>query len=257
VSGPEASSPLQGRREGRIEIVRLNRPAQRNAMSAALVDELIAVISAMENDPDMGALVLVGAGAGFCAGSDLGGLAAMDAAARSGFEAASGRVARMIGQSPKPILAAVHGFALGGGLTLAAACDIVLTEADAKWSLPEVPLGLFPAWGLDAVVRRVGVPAARRLAWGIDTLSGREAHALGLADEIVEGNVLSAAMDRARAIAGLPSVQAHAVKRFFSKYFEDEAADVAANGLFVEMTKTAEANATFRRFSTLQSRKTS
>jgi len=78
VSGPEASSPLQGRREGRIEIVTLNRPAQRNAMSAALVDELIAVIRAIENDPDVGAVVLVGAGAGFCAGSDLGGLAAMD-----------------------------------------------------------------------------------------------------------------------------------------------------------------------------------
>ena len=59
-------------------------------MSAALVDELIAVISAIENDPDVGALVLVGAGAGFCAGSDLGGLAAMDTAARRGFEAASG-----------------------------------------------------------------------------------------------------------------------------------------------------------------------
>ena len=137
---------------------------------------------------------------------------------------------------------------MGGGLTLAAACDIVLTEADAKWSLPEVPVGLFPAWGLDAVVRRVGVPAARRLAWGIDTLSGREAHALGLADEIVEGNVLSVAMERARAIAGLPSVQAQAVKRFFSTYCEDEAADIAANSLFMEMTKTAEADATFRRF---------
>ena len=58
MSGPEASSPLQGRREGRIEIVTLNRPAQRNAISAALVDELIAVISAIENDPDVGALVL-------------------------------------------------------------------------------------------------------------------------------------------------------------------------------------------------------
>ena len=242
--------PAARRREGRIEIVTLNRPAQRNAMSAALVDELIAVISAIENDPDVGALVLVGAGAGFCAGSDLGRLAAMDTAARRGFEAASGRVARMIAQSPKPILAAAHGFAMGGGLTLAAACDIVLTEADAKWSLPEVPVGLFPAWGLDAVVRRVGVPAARRLAWGIDTLSGREAQALGLADEIVEGNVLSVVMERARAIAGLPSVQAQAVKRFFSTYCEDEAADIAANGLFIEMTKTAEADATFRRFST-------
>ena len=77
-------------------------------------------------------MVLVGAGAGFCAGSDLGGLAAMDTAARRGFEAASGGAARMIAQSPKPILAAAPGFAMG----LAAACDIVLTEADAKWKSP-------------------------------------------------------------------------------------------------------------------------
>ena len=107
------------------------------------------------------------------------------------------------------------------------------------------------------VVRRVGIPAARRLAWGIDTLSGREAHALGLADEIVEGNVLSVAMERARAISGLPSVQAHAVKRFFSTYCKDEAADIAANDLFMEMTQTAEADATFCRFSTGQSSRSS
>jgi len=71
---------------------------------------------------------------------------------------------------------------MGGGLTLAAARDIVLTAASsAKWGLPEVPIGLFPAWGIGSVVRRVGVTSARRLAFGLD---GREVHALGLADEV-------------------------------------------------------------------------
>ena len=74
---------------------------------------------------------------------------------------------------------------MGGGLTLAAARDIVLTAASsAKWGLPEVPIGLFPAWGIGSVVRRVGVTSARRLAFGTDTLDGREVHALGLADEV-------------------------------------------------------------------------
>lgn len=217
-------------------------------MSVALVNSLIDVLSAIEDDLDVRAVVLAGEGAGFCAGSDLAELASMDVHGRRAFEAASGRVARMICQSSKPVLAAVHGFAVGGGLTLATACDIVLTDLSAKWSLPEVPVGLFPAWGVGSVVRRAGVTSARRLAWGIDTLDGRAAHAAGLADEVVEGNVLTIACERAQALAALPCAQAQAVKRYFAVYCADEAADIAAIRLFIEMTSSPEAEATFRRF---------
>jgi enoyl-CoA hydratase/carnithine racemase len=239
---------LLRRREGNIEIISLNRPGRRNAMSVALVNGLIDVLSAIEDDRDVRALVLAGEGTGFCAGSDLAELASMDVQGRRAFEAASGRVARMICQSSKPVLAAVHGFAVGGGLTLAAACDIVLTDLSAKWSLPEVPVGLFPAWGIGSVVRRAGVTSARRLAWGIDTLDGRAAQAAGLADEVVEGNVVAIACERAQVLAALPSAQAQAVKRYFAAYCADEAADIAANRLFIEMTDSPEADATFRRF---------
>jgi hypothetical protein len=136
-----------------------------------------------------------------------------------------------------------------GGLTLAAARDIVLTAASsAKWGLPEVPIGLFPAWGIGSVVRRVGVTSARRLAFGTDTLDGREVHALGLADEVIGGDVLAAASKRAEPLAALPSAQTQAVKRYFATYCADEAADIASNSLFIDLSGSPEARANFRAF---------
>jgi len=228
----------------RILIITLNRPAARNAMSATLVEELLSVL---EGANDAGAILLHGAGRGFCAGSDLGGLAGMSANGREAFEALSGLLARRIMAHPRPVLAAVHGFAIGGGLTLAAACDIVVTDPDAKWSLPEVPIGLFPAWGLEAVSLRAGRPKARRLAWGIDTLSGEAAFEMGLADMVSE-NPFAAALALASRLAALPSPQAAAVKEYFAATRESEAADAHANRLFLAACETAEAAACFLKF---------
>jgi enoyl-CoA hydratase/carnithine racemase len=159
-------------------------PAARKAPLANLVGALIAACHHAAANPYTGAILLTGADSGFCAGSDLAALAALDAVGRGQFEAESGRLARLFATLPLPVLAAVHGFAIGGGLTLAAACDIVVTHPDTRFSLPEVPIGLFPAWGLDAVATRIGLPAARRLAWGIETITGAHAAALGLADQL-------------------------------------------------------------------------
>ena len=143
-----------------VALLTMNRPAQRNAMSAELVQGLIEAFTALDTDPEVRVVILTGAGNGFCAGSDLAGLAGMDAAGRQNFEAASGWLARLISALSKPVVAAVDGFAIGGGLTLATACDLVVSQRSAKWSLPEVPIGLFPAWGMAPVVDRVGRPAA-------------------------------------------------------------------------------------------------
>lgn len=226
----------------------LDRPAQRNAMSDALVAELIDAIHAFEADDAARVMVLSGSGNGFCAGSDVRGLAAMNAAQQSAFEEASGRVARMLTDCPKPVVAAVHGFAIGGGFTLAIAADIVVTDAAAKWSLPEVPIGLFPAWGLGAVERRCGVTAARRLSWGIDTLDGAEAVRVGLADILAEVDALGTAFEIATRLAALPQAQARAVKRYFAGRGDDAAADARANDAFMATVPTAEAQASFVRF---------
>ncbi len=235
-------------RSDAIHHVLLDRPPQRNAMSDALVAELIEAVEAFAADDDARALLLSGAGNGFCAGSDLRGLASMDAAGQSHFEAESGRVARLLSDCPKPVVAAVHGFAVGGGLTLAVAADIVVTSRAAKWSLPEVPIGLFPAWGLGAVERRCGVTVARRLSWGIDLLDGAEAVRLGLADILAEEDLLAAGFEVAERLAALPASQAAAVKAYFAGRGNDEAADRVANGAFMDSVETPEALASFARF---------
>ena len=242
-----AATTIRLERTGAVAIITLDRPDQRNAMSAALVNELAALTTELGKAVDLGAIIMRGAGRGFCAGSDLVGLAAMDATAREAFEAASGEVARMLARTPKPVLAAVHGFAIGGGLTLAAACDVVITDPAAKWSLPEVPIGLFPAWGIGAVIARVGVPAARRLCWGIDTLSGSEAAALGLADG-ESADPFETTLALARRLAELPTAQAAAVKRYFAAHAPDAAADEAANALFLEASRTPAGETCFARY---------
>jgi enoyl-CoA hydratase/carnithine racemase len=233
--------------DARVRLWTLDRPDSRNAMSRGLVDQCLDWLDRAAGDADIGAIVLCGAGRGFCAGSDLGGLAAMDAAGRSAFEADSGRLARAMIAHPRPIVAAVHGFAIGGGLTLAAACDMVVCAADAKWGLPEVPIGLFPAWGLEAVTLRVGRAAARRLSFGIDTLDGRQAAAIGLADAVAE-DPLAEAIAIARRLAALPAMQAAAVKRYFAQARTGEAADDEANALFMAACATPEAAASFETY---------
>lgn len=230
-----------------VHILRLDRPESRNAMSVAMVAQAMAWLEAAEHDPAISAIVLHGAGNGFCAGSDLAGLAAMDDAARAAFEAASGRLARTLATLARPVVVAVHGFAIGGGLTLAAACDIVITAPDAKWSLPEVPIGLFPAWGLEAVSLRIGRTRARRLSWGIDRLDGRDAVAIGLADEVSDA-ALPAALALARKLADLPREQSAAVKRYFADPHDGDGGDRAANRLFIASCASQEAAASFIKY---------
>ena len=230
--------------------VTLERPEQRNAMSAGLVADLIDAFESLSVDDAVGAVVLSGSGRGFCAGSDLAGLARMTPVERSVFEADSGRVARMIARLGVPVVAGVKGFAIGGGLTLAVGCDIIVTDSGAKWSLPEAPIGLFPAWGLGLVVDRIGVPAARRLSWGIDTLTGEEAVRLGLADKLAEDPVAEALAIAAQ-LVGVPRAQSRAVKEYFSSAHTGEEADWTANRIFMAMTETPEAKASFKKYGKL------
>jgi enoyl-CoA hydratase/carnithine racemase len=229
-----------------VVILTLNRPASRNAMSPDMVTGLIAALESTVV-AEKSAIIMRGAGKGFCAGSDIALLARMSPQERRNFEAESGRLARYIAAHPLPVIAEVHGFAIGGGLTLVAACDVVITTQDAKWSLPEVPIGLFPAWGLQAVAARTGIPAARRLAFGIDVIDGRRAVELGLADEITADPAMLTSEITQR-FAAMPRDQTAAVKAYFAPGGKWQEGDARANDLFEAASASRQAKATFARF---------
>jgi enoyl-CoA hydratase/carnithine racemase len=190
---------------GRVATVTLNRPEALNAISTELALALAEAVEPLATDPGVRAVVLTGAGErAFCVGADLKQRAGFDdhgwfvqrEAFRRGFAA--------VRRCPLPTVAAVSGFALGGGTELALACDLIVAATDATFGLPEVRLGLVPAGGgTQLLARRVGRSAARDLVLTGRRVDAEEARRLGLADRVVpRGEVLAAATALAAEIAG-------------------------------------------------------
>ena len=190
---------------GRVATVTLDRPEALNAISTELALDLAAAVEPLGVDPGVGAVVLTGAGGrAFCVGADLKQRAGLDdqgwfvqrEAFRRGFAA--------VRRCPLPTVAAVSGFALGGGTELAISCDLVVASEEATFGLPEVRLGLVPAGGgTQLLARRVGRSAARELVLTGRRVGAAEALTLGLADRVVPGGeVLAAAAALAAEMAG-------------------------------------------------------
>ena len=179
----------------RVATVTLDRPEALNAISTELAADLASAMEPLGTDPRVRAVVLTGAGdRAFCVGADLKQRATFDdhgwfvqrEAFRRGFAA--------VRRCPLPTVAAVSGFALGGGTELAISCDLVVAADDATFGLPEVRLGLVPAGGgTQLLVRRVGRSAARDLVLTGRRVGAVEALELGLADRVVPGGEVPAA----------------------------------------------------------------
>lgn len=203
-------------REGGVAILTIQRPERRNALASDIVARLDAILGELNVDQNVGAIVLTGAPPSFCAGSDLKELGGLDIAGMVSHELETARIARRIGMLDLPVVAAVEGHALGGGFILAMSCDLVVSADDAKWSLPEVPNGWLPPWGLKALAARVGAATARRLVWGFEVLDGQNAERLGIADYCVpSGSAKAKACAIAQKIAGLPRNAVTSAKVFF------------------------------------------
>jgi enoyl-CoA hydratase/carnithine racemase len=237
--------------QGRIGVVTLNRPARRNAMDHDLVDALGRALRGLDADPDIAAIVLRGEAPGFCAGSDLKFIGRLSLEAMRGFEADTGDMARLIGFLDKPVIAAVEGFALGGGFILAISCDLVVSADAAQWHLPEVPIGWLTPWGLKALMARVGPVAVRKLCYATEAFDGREAKRLGLVDHLADpDHALEVAMALAQRLAVLPAAAVSSTKRFFMPDILDmsEVLDVQANAAFAGNCRQPVAGATLERF---------
>ena len=188
----------------RVATVTLDRPEALNAISTELAVDLAEAVEPLATDPGVRAVVLAGAGErAFCVGADLKQRAGFDdhgwfvqrEAFRRGFAA--------VRRCPLPTVAAVSGFALGGGTELALSCDLVVAADDATFGLPEVRLGLVPAGGgTQLLVRRVGRSVARDLVLTGRRVGADEALRLGLADRVVpRGEALAGATALAAELA--------------------------------------------------------
>lgn len=200
---PETTT-LQLRTDGPFLHVTLNRPEARNAMSLTMVEELMAVFDAVEADSDMRGVVLRGAGGHFCAGGDIKDMAGARQKAAEGEPDAFFHLNRRFGEMitranriPATVIAVLEGAVMGGGFGLACVSDIALTEAGAKFGLPETSLGIIPAQIAPFVVERIGLTQARRLALTAARINGEEALRLGLVHEVHDGaEALEAALEK-------------------------------------------------------------
>ena len=211
---------------GRVGLVTLNRPKQLNALNDALMDELGAALLAFDADAGVGAIVVTGNAKAFAAGADIGGMAQLSYmdVYMTGYISRNWETIRSI---RKPVIAAVGGFALGGGCELAMMCDIVIAAQDARFGQPEIKLGIIPgAGGTQRLPRAVGKAKAMDLILTGRMMNAEEAERAGLVSRIVPTDTL---VDDAVAVAAaicefsLPSVMMakEAVNRAYESSLSD------------------------------------
>ena len=202
-------------RSGRVAIVTFRRGDQLNAMNRQMQAEITRVFETLSRDDEVGAIVVTGEGRAFMAGADIKEYAAQTDEEFDAFQAAGVRMYAAIEDNRNPIIAAVNGFALGGGMELVLACDIVIASSLAKLGLPEIKLGLIPGGGgTQRSVAKLGRNRANLLLMTGAILPAADFVAAGLVNEIVESEALSRrALDLATMIAGEPAAAIEGMKR--------------------------------------------
>jgi enoyl-CoA hydratase len=189
-------------REGPVAVVTLNRPEALNAMNSAMAGDLARALESLAQDDSVRCLVITGSGKGFCAGADIREMATLSPA----------EVARAdnflsiwdkVGKYPKPIVAALSGFALGGGLELAMCCDVIVAAAGTKIGQPEINIGIIPGGGgTQRLTRAVGKYKAMEMILTGATITAEEAASAGLVSRVVPaGQHLQEALRVAQAVA--------------------------------------------------------
>ncbi len=178
---------LQVERDAAVQVITLNRPRALNALNRQLLEELGQAIAGAAADDEVRALVLIGSGdRAFVAGADIHELAALDAESARAFAARGQQIFTALETMGKPSIAAIHGFALGGGCELAMACTLRVASETAQLGQPEIDLGLVPGFGgTQRLARLVGRGRALELLLGGHRISATEAERIGLVNRVV------------------------------------------------------------------------
>ncbi len=235
-------------RDAAITTITLNRPKQLNALNQTVIGELNAAFEELGRDDNVRVIILTGAGErAFAAGADIGELAQLQSpleARRLALRAH--QLGRTMADLRQPIIAAINGFALGGGLELALACDIRLASETAHVGLPEVTLGLLPGWGgTQRLSRLVGPGIAKLLMLTGERVDAAEALRMGIVERVVpQGELLDAATQLATKLAALPPISLAAIKQAVNRGLNMalDDANMFEAGLFAELSATEDAN---------------
>lgn len=210
------SQPVLTERRDGVLLITLNRPEARNAVNLALAEGLATALEELDADPQLAVGVLTGAGGGFCAGMDLKAFAAGEP--RPWIE---GRGFAGIVEAPPatPLIAAIEGFAVAGGLEIALACDLIVAARGAKLGVPEVKRSIVAAGGaLLRLPQRLPAGVAAEMALTGDPITAERAHDLGLVNRIADpGHAVETALELATAIAANGPLALAATKRILAE----------------------------------------
>jgi len=190
-------------KQDNIAIVTINRPEALNALNSTVITNLEQVVTTLENDRDIRCMILTGAGRSFVAGADIGEQCSLDLDGGRRWGQRGSALMRRIEKLEFPTIAAVNGFALGGGCELALSCDIILASEKAKFGQPEVGLGITPGFsGTQRLPRRVGIAKAKELIFSGRMIEADEAKEIGLVNVVYAPEALmDGALEMAKSFA--------------------------------------------------------
>ena len=210
--------------EGRVRVLTLDRPQAKNAMDGAMMDVMLESLRLAGEDDGIGAVLITATGDVFCPGADIKELARIAAAGEAQLRAAADQrlaLFRAVRQCPRPVVAAINGTAIGGGCGLALSCDIVLASDTAKFSYPEVKLGVVPGTIMVGLMRAAGHKAALDLVLTGRSITAAEALQYGLVSRVVPRvQLMGEAMACAQGLAGSDAAALRHTKALFHEIAE-------------------------------------
>ena len=217
-------------KQGHVGVVTMNRPEALNALNDQVLRDLDAVLTQAEEDTELYVLVVTGAGRSFVAGADIGQMSGFSAVEGKAFGVYGNQVFAKLENLSKPTIAAVNGFALGGGCELAMACDIRLASEKAKFGQPETGLGITPGFGgTQRLPRIVGVSRAMELILTAKTISAAQAREIGLVSEVYPPEeLMDKALELTNAIAANAQVAVRQSKAAIRRGLQTDMATGAA-----------------------------
>jgi enoyl-CoA hydratase/carnithine racemase len=203
--------------KGDVALITLNRPEKLNAINRDVLDGLLDAIEVVGSSDGIGAAVLTGSGRAFSAGGDIKAMSAMNDREFADTISRYMRVSSAFRACPKPIIAAIHGYALAGGFELALMCDVRFAATGTQFGLPDTPLGLSPTSGMTYLLPRViGLGRAMYLTLCAENIEADEAERIGFVSRVIEPAILLAEAEAfAHRIAAYPRVGVAWTKRGF------------------------------------------